>query len=95
MRLHYRVGEKCCCMNMIVHPPNLRWKHLPPRVTSSTLTPLPLRVEDSSIWEQSDESVRSSNRVEVGLAAVENVGVWKTTESYVDSLISLRAFIKL
>ena len=75
MRLHYRVGEKCCCMVMIVHPSNEGWKHLPPRVTSSRLTPLPLRVEDSSIWEQSDESVRSCNRVEVGLAAVENVGV--------------------
>ena len=78
-------------MVMIVHPPNEGWKHLPPRVTSSRLTPLPLRVEDSSIWEQSDESVRSCNRVEVGLAAVENVGVWKTTESFLDPLISLRA----
>ena len=75
MRLHYHVGEKCWRMNMIVHPSNEGWKHLPPRVTSSRLTPLPLRVEDSSIWEQSDESVRSCNRVEVGLAAVENVGV--------------------
>ena len=78
-------------MVMIVHPSNLSSKHLPPRVTSSMLTPLPLRVEDSSIWEQSDESVRSCNRVEVGLAAVENVGVWKTAESFLDPLISLRA----